>query len=153
MVGSWCACLFDDHVVCKSDKSEISVVELGVLMLRVGGSARGWFNESVKEKNWNLVIRSMRSFICGSEPTRSPVATTSSTSVAMLAWSTCEGKLPVRTRRNVNSIRGSDENSGGASRGFLLLRPGLHLDPSVLPAINQSPKARANERGNIKAPP
>ena len=43
-----------------------------------------------------------------------------------------EGKLPVKKRRNVNSIRASDGSSGGASRGapsFLLC---LHLDLSGL---------------------
>ena len=49
VVGSSFACLLDDHPVYKFDNSEISV-KLGVLMLRVGGSPRGWFNEVVKEK-------------------------------------------------------------------------------------------------------
>ena len=39
-----------DHPVCKFENSEISAVELEVLMLRVGGSVRGKFNEFVKEK-------------------------------------------------------------------------------------------------------
>ena len=39
-----------DHLVCKFDISEISAVEPVVLMLRVGGSPRGWFDEFLKEK-------------------------------------------------------------------------------------------------------
>ena len=49
-VGSSFACPCDGHSVWKLDNSEISAVELGVLMLRVGGSLRGWFNEFVKVK-------------------------------------------------------------------------------------------------------
>ena len=49
MVGSSFACHFGDHRVCGFDNSEISAVELGVLMLRVG-SLRGWFTEFVKER-------------------------------------------------------------------------------------------------------
>ena len=50
MVGSSFACPVDDHLVCKFDISEISAVEPVVLMLRVGGSPRGWFDEFLKEK-------------------------------------------------------------------------------------------------------
>ena len=54
VVGSSFACLFVDHLVCKIDNSEISAVEPRVLMLRVGGSPRGWFNEKMKEKKLDL---------------------------------------------------------------------------------------------------
>ena len=49
MVGRSFACLSDDRLGCKSGNSKISSVEPGVLVLRVGGSPRGWFNEFVKE--------------------------------------------------------------------------------------------------------
>ena len=39
VVGSSFAYPFNDYPVCKFDNSEISAVELGVLMLRVGGSS------------------------------------------------------------------------------------------------------------------
>ena len=38
----------------KFDNSEISAVELGVLMLRAGGSLRCWFGEFLKEKKLEL---------------------------------------------------------------------------------------------------
>ena len=45
----------------------------------------------------------------------------------------------------MNSIRPTDDCSGGASRVVLRLRPCLHLVPSILVAINPSPKARVKE--------
>ena len=55
VVCSSFACPFDDHLVCKFDNSESSAVELVVvLVLRVGGSPRGWFNEFVKEKKLEI---------------------------------------------------------------------------------------------------
>ena len=64
----------------------------------------------------------------------------------------CEGMLPVETRRNVNSIWASDGNSGGASLGLPRLRLCLHLDPSSLLAINQSPKAKAKMLEKVSLP-
>ena len=51
MVGSSFACFSDDRLVCKFGNSKISSVEPEVLVLRVGGSPRGWFNEFVSENN------------------------------------------------------------------------------------------------------
>ena len=48
MVDSSFASLSDDNPVCNFDNCEISVVELGVLMLRVGGSPRD--SGTAKEK-------------------------------------------------------------------------------------------------------
>ena len=49
VVGSSFACLSGDRPVYKFGNSEISSVEAGVLVLRLGGSPRGWFNEFVTE--------------------------------------------------------------------------------------------------------
>ena len=42
--GSSFSCLSGDRLVCKLGNNKISSVEPGVLVLRVGGSPRGWFN-------------------------------------------------------------------------------------------------------------
>ena len=41
VASSSVACPFDDDPFCKFDNIEVSAVELGALMLRVGGSPRG----------------------------------------------------------------------------------------------------------------
>ena len=60
----------------------------------------------------------------------------------------CEGMLPVETRRSVNSIQGSDDCSGVASRGALRLRPCFHLVPSKLKGLckGKGKKDRRRER-------
>lgn len=41
---------FEDHSICNPDNSEISAVDLGILVLRVGASPRGWFVEFAEGK-------------------------------------------------------------------------------------------------------
>ena len=41
---------FEDHSICNPDNSEISAVDIGILVLRVGASPRGWFVEFAEWK-------------------------------------------------------------------------------------------------------
>lgn len=45
VVNASFVCPFDDHRVCRYDNSEISAVELGILMLRVGGELVGCYDQ------------------------------------------------------------------------------------------------------------
>ena len=124
--------LFDDHPDCKFDNSEISAVDLGVLVLSRRLSSR--LGQRVCDRTiWNLMTSFMSSFICGSEPTSSPVATRSPASMAAPTWNTwlasstalltlcfsprlvfalataprtaCEGVLPVETKEERQSVQ------------------------------------------------
>ena len=84
VVGSSFACPSDDQPVCKFDNSEIPAVELGLLMLRLGGSLRGWFDEFVKKKlePGDRVYEELHLWI------RAYELAIRSTSVATPAWTT-----------------------------------------------------------------
>ena len=65
---------------------------------------------------------------------------------ALPAFELSIAMLPEETSRNVSSIQGNDDFSGGASGGALRLRPCFHLVPSNLLEINPSSNTWAKGR-------
>ena len=127
-------------------------------MLRVGGSPRGWFNEFVTENNLESGGKDCRSTSLDRSlrarrllrrwPGQS--GTRSSRPAVQLAFAfriACEGMLPAETRSNVNSIRGSDDCSGLASRASSYVPT---LGPIESSGDQSKPRGKGKGKGEKK---